>query len=872
MVRGSVRLSPWNFAPYSSTVHMRRTDSFQKVPTFPVLGLPAHLIELAVLGHPIQNKVIEGTMRILSGLLQDLRYALRQLSKNRGFTAVAVVTLTLGIGANTAIFSAINAILLRPPPYPEPSQVVSIDVHQHFAAAGVIGYGGLSLDAWKEIQAKSSAIGQLGTYKQSDFTLTGAAEPEKLRGTKVSGDFFSVFGTPPLLGRLLPSSDSEQEHARLAVLSYTLWHTVFGSDPAILGRKIFLDQEPYTVIGVMPPEFRFGVDDRGAWIPETDQSPTNAVARLKPNITFQQADAQLKVMGMWFAAKHPKIFQDSDLTVSPIEQASDETRNGLMVLLWAVGFVLLIACANVSGLLLARGNARLQEISIRKALGATRVRVIRQLLLESILLSLCGGGLAVIFSRWGIQALRAIAPSGTPNLDHMRVEPLVLVFALGVSLFTGILFGIAPALQLSGNSPFATIPTNLGSASAGLSLRRSHRLLRMLVVVEVALAVILGIGATLASRSFESMMSIKPGFRTDHTLSFSIDFSSSVCHPQKKEQIANCEFAIQGILDRIRAIPGVQSAAFASSVPLNGADGVLSLRIEGQHSLVGIQHGTLTLSRFVSPDYFQTMSIPILAGRAFGKTDGHGSQEVAIVNEMFAREYLSGKPLGHRIKRENMEDNSAWAEIVGEVRDSRDFSLFDKPAAEYYIPAAQASFLSGTNFLVRTTIDPFAILTAVRQRIRDLDRNAPITDIKTMDQVVAEQVVEPRFRTLLLTSFGLLALVLAVVGIYGVISYTVVQRTHEIGIRMALGAKPGQILRMVIHEGMLFAGFGLAVGIAGALVLTRFLESLLFAIKPTDPASFLGVSILLAAVVLLACYIPARRAAKVDPMVALRYE
>jgi putative ABC transport system permease protein len=266
------------------------------------------------------------------------------------------------------------------------------------------------------------------------------------------------------------------------------------------------------------------------------------------------------------------------------------------------------------------------------------------------------------------------------------------------------------------------------------------------------------------------------------------------------------------------------------------------------------------------------MSIPILAGRAFGKTDGHGSQEVAIVNEMFAREYLSGKPLGHRIKRENMEDNSAWAEIVGEVRDSRDFSLFDKPAAEYYIPAAQASFLSGTNFLVRTTIDPFAILTAVRQRIRDLDRNAPITDIKTMDQVVAEQVVEPRFRTLLLTSFGLLALVLAVVGIYGAISYTVVQRTHEIGIRMALGAKPGQILRMVIHEGMLFAGFGLAVGIAGALVLTRFLESLLFAIKPTDPASFLGVSILLAAVVLLACYIPARRAAKVDPMVALRYE
>ena len=811
-------------------------------------------------------------MRILSGLLQDLRYALRQLRKNRGFTAVAVVTLALGIGANTAIFSAINAILLRPPPYPEPLQVVSIDVHQHFAAEGVIGYGGLSLDGWKEIQAKSTVIGQLGTYKQTDFTLTGAAEPEKLRGAKVSGDFFSVFGTPPLLGRLLPSSDSEQELSRLAVLSYAVWHTVFGSDPAILGRKIFLDQEPYTVIGVMPPEFRFGVHELGVWIPETDQSPTNAVARLKPNITVQQADAQLKVVGKWFAAKHPKIFQDSDLTVSPIEQASDETRDGLMVLLGAVGFVLLIACANVSGLLLARSNARLQEMAIRKALGATRVRVIRQLLVESILLSLCGGGLAVIFSRWGIQALRAIAPSGTPNLDHMRVEPSVLVFALGVSLFTGILFGFAPALQLSGNRPVATIPGNLVCASAGLSLGRPHRLLRMLVVVEVALAVILMIGATLASRSFESMMSIQPGFRTDHILSFSVDLSSSVCHAQTKEQIASCEFAIQEILDRIRAIPGVQSAAFASSVPLNGADGVLSLRIEGQHSLVGIRHGTLTLSRFVSPDYFQTMGIPILAGRAFGETDGHSSQEVAIVNEVFAREYLSGKPLGHRIKRENKEDNSAWAEIVGEVRDSRDLSLFEKPAAEYYIPAAQATFLSGMNFLVRTTIDPFAILTAVRQRIRDLDRNAPITDVKTMNQVVAEQVVEPRFRTLLLASFGLLALVLAVVGIYGVISCTVVQRTHEIGIRMALGAKSEQVLRMVIHEGMLFAGFGLAVGIAGALALTRFLQSLLFEIKPTDPASFLGVSILLAAVALLACYIPARRAAKVDPMVALRHE
>ncbi len=820
----------------------------------------------------------ESSHRYRSGFLeaiwQDVRYGLRMLRKNPGFTAVAVVTLALGIGANTAIFSAVNGILLEPLPYANASQLVTIQSLKQFSTPGIMGVMTLSPDTWKVAQTKSPVFEQLGTYGQREFALTGVAEPEKLNGAEVSVDFFPLLGVHPMLGRTIVSGDVNLANGQVAVLSYMLWRGAFASDPTILQRRIVLDNRPYSVIGVMPPRFDFGAGERGLWVPQTDDSGVEAIARFKQGVTVEIANSQLKVAAAWVAANNPQLpFKGWNFVASHLGRDTGEVGNGLWILLGAVGFVLLIACVNVSGLMLARGQVRRKEVAIREALGATRLRLVRQFLAESLLLALAAGALGLLLSVWGIRGLRAIAPPGTPNTDLLKLDPAVLAFTAGVSILAGVLFGLAPALQASARGKGAALKENLASSQVGLAQRRPHRLQGAFVVVEVALAVILVLGATLAARGLKNLLSLNPGYRTDHILTMSVNFTKAVCDSEDEKNATQCQLSVESILDRIHGLPGVQNAAAASRIPLGDANGVLSMRIDGQQDEVGIEHGTLIFFRPVTPEYFRAMGIPLLAGRWFGSDDSHNGKRVAVVNETFAHQYFSGNPLTGRISRDiDKSHKPQWMEIVGVVRDTRDIDLREKPAPEFYMPYSQLDFFPGARFVVRTANDPLAIASALKQQIWSVDKNAPITDFRTMDQVVAEKVAEPRFQTFLLASFGVLGLVLALVGIYGVISYVTTQRTHEIGIRMALGANPWDVIQMILGQGMFLAGVGIAVGIAGALALTRFLGSLLFEIKPTDPATFIAVVGLLSVVALAACYVPARRATRVDPMVALRYE
>jgi len=810
----------------------------------------------------------------LETLWQDVRFGARMLRKSPGFTAVAVLTLALGIGANTAIFSAVDGILLERLPYANLSRLVTIDGFKMFAAAGVEGTMSLSPDAWKEIQVKAPAFEQLGTYGRGEFALTGESEPEKLNGAEVSGDFFSILGVRPMLGRPILPADLEAGGGHVVVLSCGLWRGTFGSDPAILERRIVLNERPYTVIGVMPPEFDFGAGERGLWVPETERSEVYAIAELKRGVTVESANAQLKVVAAWFAGKNHKIFSNGwQFVARQLGRDTGDVGNSLWILLGAVGFVLLIACVNVGSLLMARAWVRRKEVAIREALGATRMRLFRQFLAESFLLAIAGGGLGLLLSVWGIPGLRAIAPPGTPRANLLKLDPSVLAFTAGVSILAGLLFGIAPALQSSARGEGAALLENLGRSMSGFSPRRSHWLQSAFVIVEVALTVILVVGATLAARSLKNILSLDLGFRTDHILSLSVHFSKAVCDPGDERKIAQCQLCIDNILDRIHSLPDVEAEAATSYIPLLGGNGALSLRTDGEPNEVGIEHGALLFFRPVTPSYFQAMGIPLLVGRGFGAEDSRDSHQVAIVNETFARRYFSGNPLGHRISHDkDRSGKPEWMEIVGEAQDSHDVDLLQEPVAEYYIPFAQAVPFPGGNFVVRTTDDRLAIASALKRQIWSVDKDAPIVDLKTMDQVVADKVAEPKFQALLLGAFGILGLVLAAVGIYGVISYSMTQRTHEIGIRVALGARPQDVLRMVVGQGMVLAGVGIAAGVAGALALTRFLRSSLFEIRPTDPATFSVVAALLALVSLAACYVPARRATKVDPMVALRYE
>jgi predicted permease len=816
-------------------------------------------------------------------LIQDLRYGLRMLVKSPAFTAIAVLTLALGIGANTAIFSAVNGILLKPLPYADSSQLIDLLGFKRFPG-GLQGTMYFSADVWQKVRAQTPAIAQMALWNRDEYTITGGAAPELISAARVSSEFFPLLGVRPLAGRPILPGDTQPGAKPVAVISYALWRSRWGGGREVLSQTITLNSKPYKIVGVMPPGFTYPISTvqnggKGIWLPlilPSDQKGLAntvgyPVARLKKGVSLAAANAQLKTVTARMPSAFPGWMAGGEFRAFPLEKHFSDLDNALLILLGAVGFVLLIACVNVSGLLLARGWSRQREVAIREALGASRLRIVRQFLTESILIALAGGALGLLFSFWGVHVLRAITPTNLPEHGHFELNANVLWFTLAVSLLTGILFGLAPALQVSSRRVGAAIRDGFGSV-AGSSSRRPRRLRSALVIVEIALAVILVIGATLAARSFEKLSSVNLGLRTDHIVTMDANFSKSVCDRDNPKSLAGCKAAIDDVLNQMRSVPDVQSAAVTSTVPLTTWTLAVELKIEGQAREISLNSGARIGIRAVSPGYFRAFGIPLLSGRSFADADTAGAQRVAIVDEAFAKKYLGGHALGRRISTTSPGEVTKWMEVVGVVASTHDADLKKPASGEIYSPYAQADHFQEANFIVRTSANPAVMIPALRQAIWSEDKNTPITDVQTMDQIVSDSVAEPRYQAMLLGSFGALGLILAMVGIYGVISYSVTQRTHEIGVRMALGAQPTNVLRMVIREGMLLAAGGIIVGIAGALALGRVLQSLLFEIKPTDPTTFVSVAIALALVALAACYIPARRAMRVDPMVALRYE
>lgn len=826
------------------------------------------------------------TLPWIETVWHDLRYGLRMLGRSPGFTVVAVITLALGIGANTAIFSAVNGILLRPLPYAEPSRLVSLGAFKRFTG-GVMGTVDFSADVWEKMRKETPAIEQMAFFTRGEFTITGNDAPEFLTAAMVSSDFFPTIGAQLIAGRPILPGDTQPGAKPVAVVSYALWHDAWGDDKSVLGRTITLDNRSYSVVGVMPPGFTYPISTvqnggKGVWLPlilpsngESGGKLTDVipVARLKKGVSVEAANVQLKTVSARLAADFAGAGVGGYFYATSFKGAFGDLDRTLQILLGAVGLVLLIACVNVSGLLLSRSWARRKEVAIRKALGASRGRLVRQFLTESVLLAFAGGALGLLFSYWGVRVLRAITPMYLPEHGNFLLDAKILWFTLAVGLLAGILSGLTPALQASarcnGGPPTESLSVSLTAAG----VRRPNNMRSGLVITETALAVMLVIGATLVTRSFRKLISVNLGFRTDHVMTMDANFSRAVCDPDKPEGLAGCRGAVTEVLQRTREIPGIEFVAVTSGIPLMPWPLLYDVRIQGQTQEISLNSGAFITDRFVSTDYFRALGIPLLAGRTFTDADTSSSQRVAIVDEAFARKYLGGKALGRRIStRTNEKGQPIWIEVVGVAGSAHDTEIGRSPSGEIYLPFLQVDSFRGANFVARTSSDPVVMGMALRRAIWSVDKNAPITDLMTLDQVVAVSVSDSRYQAMLLSAFGALGLILATVGIYGIISYVVTQRTREFGVRMALGAQPGNILRMMVREGMALVAVGITLGVVGALAFTRILGSLLFEIKPTDPVTFVCVAVSLAFVAMAACYIPARRAMRVDPMVALRYE
>ena len=820
----------------------------------------------------------------LESLWQDMRFGLRMLRKNPSFTVVAILTLALGIGSNTAIFSVVNGILLETLPYAGSSRLLRI-ANEYKVRGMSMGLQGASLPEIADVRAQSTVFEQLSIYQENwGGTIRTDLMPDTSDISQVSADFFPMMGVKPLLGRPITAADEQRGGERVAVLNYRLWREDFGGDANVLTRTFLADGTPYRVIGVMPPEFDLGVA-KGFWKPlmpgpkiasNRDARYYSIAARLKKGVTLKQAEAQLQTISARLAAEYPKTEKDLDLeAVSIKEQMITRVRAGLLILFGAVGFVLLIACVNVSALLVARAWTRQREMAIRRALGATRLRLVRQMLSESVLLAISGGALGLLFAASSIGVIRAIAPPYTPRIERVRLDSNVLWFTLGISLLAAVLFGIAPALQASARRMGHGIKEGLGGSFAAGAPRQRRLLRGSLVAAEVSLAVIVVLGAALMVRSFEKLMHVDTGIRTDHVLTMHVMFSHAVCGMKTSDA---CVGPYEDVLRRIQSLSGVQSAAISQGFALMGGSYVVDdLYVEGspdnRMATKGATIGPYLSHHTITPSYFETVGIRLLQGRDFTNADTDTSDHVAIVNRKFASDFLTGNPLGQRIAvKKDKAGNPQWMQIVGVVSDDRDTSLKKDPEPLYYQPIRQVGYYGVGNFVIRASGNPLAIAPAVEKQVWAVDSNAPIEGIRTMDQNVANSAAEPRFQASLLASFGALGLLLAVAGIYGVMSYAVVQRTHEIGVRMALGASRSDVMRLVVGEGARLALIGVASGLAASWALTRSLRSLLFEVSPTDPVTFAAVAVLLMLVAIMACWIPARRAMRVDPMVALRHE
>lgn len=816
----------------------------------------------------------------MQNLLQDVRYGWRTLLKTPGFTLVALLTLALGIGANTALFSVINAVLLRPLPFAQPERLVA--VRSTDERTGTNGFPS-SWPDFADWRAQQTTFDGLAAYSNRSFTLTGMGEAARLNGALITSNLFTLLGAAPQVGRHFTPAE-EQPGAHAVILSHSLWQSRFNGDPQIAGRTLLLGGINYTIVGVMPQGFRFPVTGEAAelWIsagvegegrvPRFVQRGNHwidVLGRLKPGVTLAQAQADMHRINEQLIKQYPDTNNSIGIKTLPLMKfVVGDVSAALWTLFAAVGCVLLIACANVANLALARAATRQREIAVRAALGAQRGRVLRQLLTESLLLALGGGLLGMLLALWGTEALLKLVPAGLPRIAETTLDWRVLGFTLLVSLLTGVLFGLAPAWQMG-----QTVKTGLtealkdGSRGAGDSVS-GGRLRNTLVVVQVSLAFCLLLAAGLLLNSFWRLQQVKPGFDPHNLLSFRLRLPDARYH--EPQQIS--DFYAR-LTERLKALPGVTEAAATMTMPLSGSNADVGLAIEGEPSDPNRPFPYDTNLRIVQAGYFRTLGIELLQGRDFDIRDKRGATDTVIINETLARRnFPNQNPIGRRIQPSIGDDSGMpWRQIIGVVRDVRHASLGEASGPECYLAHAQVA-QPGMGLVIRTTNDPHALIAAVRNEVRALDAELPIFAIKTFEEYLYESAAQPRFTTLLLSLFGVVALLLTAIGLYGVLAYGVTQRTREIGVRLALGAQPRDVVKLVLKRGLTLVLIGVGLGTGASLLLTKLLKDFLYEVSATDPLTFAAIAVLLLSVALFACLMPARRATKVDPLVALRYE
>jgi putative ABC transport system permease protein len=802
----------------------------------------------------------------MTSLIQDFRYALRQFRKSPGFAAVAVITLALGIGATTAVFSVVDQVLLHPLPFPDSDRIVKVS--QTFKGLSTDDASPANYLDWV---SQNHVFAEMAASRGWQGSLSAGDRPDRIRGAMTTPSFFPLFGVAPILGRGLQASDAQPGNNHVVVLGYGLWQRYFAADRAIVGRDIHLDGEQYNVVGVMPPAF--SAEEYGElWIPSPWGVPTHPLvpdkdprqfrdrnylhvwARLKPGVSVQQARAELDTIGRRLEKQYPDSNDQTGVSFLPLhEYIVGDIRPVLLVLLAAVVMVLLIVCANVANLLLARATARAKEISIRTALGASRRRLLRQLLTESVLLALVGGVLGFLLAALAVPALLALSPPDIREFKQIGINREVLAFSFLASLVCGVVFGLIPALQSSRSHPNESLKEGERGSTGNRGRTRSA-----LVIAEVGLSLVLLVGAGLLVKSFARLMEVNAGFDPDHLLTFNLALPSSA------DRVRQLAFYKQ-VVQRLQALPGVQAVGAVSRLPLSGGNSSRSFNVPG------VEKDYSADIRVSTPDYFRAMRIPLLKGRSFSESDLESSLNLAVVNDALARTVFPGQdPIGKHITHFGPDDLTL--QIIGVVGNVRHVGLDADPHSEIYQLLGQAQWPSMFVAIRSATSDPTSLTLAAQNVVWSVNKDVPLANVRTMQDVIANSVQRRKFSMLLLSIFAAVAMLLAAIGLYGVMSYSVAQRAHEIGIRMALGARRPDVLVLVVKQGMALALMGIAVGAVLSLAMTRLISGMLFGITATDPLTFAGVAALLVTVALLANYLPARRASKVDPMVALRYE
>ena len=824
-------------------------------------------------------------------LLQDVRYGLRMMLKRPGFTAAAIISLALGIGATTTIFSVVNAVLLRSLPYGDAERLVVLwetNTQQIAAAMKIQDHSLVAPANFTDWAQQSGSFEGMAAARTLSYNWTGGERPERVVGASVTPNIFSVLGVRPLHGRAFLPADAEPGRERVVILSQGLWERRFGRDTNALGKVLTLNNESYSVVGVMPQETQYpegaelwtlargGVPEPPGGAAPSGAAPNAAapnpaalrtnhyltvVARLKPGATLAGAQSELNTVSARLQQEYPDANKGIGARAVPMqEEVVGNVRPALLILLGVVGFVLLIACANVANLLLARSISRQRELTLRTALGASRSRIVRQLMTESLLLGLIGGAVGLFLAYWGVSLLVALSPADLPRVKEVSVDGQALFWTVSLSLLAGVLAGLAPALQTSRPDPGEVLKEGGRGVNGGV---RHQRMRGLLVVAEVALTLLLLTGAGLLLKSFMRLQKVDPGFDARNVLTMRVALPGYRYSGDEKFARFGSE-----LLERVRNVPGVEAAAMTTALPLSQVESAMSFRVDGK---AGPPPGSEPIAnwRSVSPDYFRALGVPLLRGRAFTEQEGKDAPGVVIINESLARNAFPGEEaLGQRLVI-GMEPKPR--EVVGVVRDVRHTALKEEPKPEMYVPFQQAPRAVFT-LVTRTTVDPASLTSSVTSAVQTVDKDQPVYNVKTMEMFRSESIAQSRFNTYALSIFAAIALVMAAVGIYGVMAFSVTQRTNELGIRIALGAQPDDILRLVIRQGMILALVGIVIGFAASLALTRVMNSLLYGVGATDLITFVTVSAALALIALAASYLPARRATRINPMVAIRYE